>query len=219
MFLNKSRFEMKEFDQMRSALRGNDRTDGDKSATSAEEGAAPAVTSNISITPAAQTRPAPSESAAAHPDKCSSVVSTGSTWDGILKIDGSVRIDGTLSGEIEARGTVHVSKGAEVDAKVRAAFLVVAGTYHGQAFCGERLEILPTGRVTGQLTTKSLVVHEGSFLQGELRMSDEQPLVTAAAAANGTANGSAKGANGAARQQGKSGNLTAVAPAATSQAG
>jgi cytoskeletal protein CcmA (bactofilin family) len=133
------------------------------------------------------------ESLLAHPDKCSSVVSTGSTWDGTLTIEGSVRIDGSLSGEIEARGTVHVSKGAEVNAKVRAAYLVIAGTFHGEALCGERLEIMPTGHVTGELTTKSLVVHEGSFLEGQLRMTNG-PAAKSDAPAKG-----ANGVNGATR--------------------
>jgi cytoskeletal protein CcmA (bactofilin family) len=227
MFLNKGKFEMKEFDQMRQALRSNDRNadhaDAEKTerAASADDGLATAGTSNISVTSAALTRPAPAEAAVAHPDKCSSVVSVGSTWDGVLKIDGSVRIDGTLSGEVEARGTVHVSKGAEVDAKVRAAFLVVAGVFHGHAFCGERLEILPTGRVTGELMTKSLVVHEGSFLEGELRMSDEQLLAAAApvaipSSANGVAKGTNGAANGSARPLAKAASLVAVPPASAS---
>ena len=197
MFLKKDKFEIKEFNQMRQALRQTERpterTDAERAEKAPAGEEATASTSNISVAPVALARQV-SESLLAHPDKCSSVVSTGSTWDGTLKIEGSVRIDGSLSGEIEARGTVHVSKGAEVDAKVRAAYLVVAGVFHGHAFCGERLEILPTGRVTGELTTKSLVVHEGSFLEGELRMSE-----AAQSAASTSANGAAKGVNGQAR--------------------
>ena len=131
MFLKKDKFEIREFNQMRQALRQTERpterTDAER-AERAPAGEEAASTSNISVAPVTLARQV-SESLLAHPDKCSSVVSTGSTWDGTLKIEGSVRIDGLLSGEIEARGTFHVSKGAEVDAKVRAAYLVVAGVF------------------------------------------------------------------------------------------
>ena len=76
-----------------------------------------------------------------------------------------------------SRGARHRPRlgGAEVDAKVRAAYVVIAGSFQGQVECSERLEITPTGHFTGQLTTKSLVVHEGAFVDGQVRMSLDKP--------------------------------------------
>ncbi len=104
------------------------------------------------------------------PDRCDSLVSGGSTWQGNLKIDGSVRVDGKLSGEVEAENTVHISEGAQVDAKVHAAYVVIAGSFEGQVDCTERLELMPTSRVKGDFAAKSLMVHEGAFVDGQIRV-------------------------------------------------
>lgn len=109
--------------------------------------------------------------AAARWSELSSVVSTGSSWQGTLRVDGSVRIEGKLSGEVEAGELVFVAETAEVDAELRAATVVVAGRFQGKVQCRERLEIMPTGRVSAELTTKSLVVHDGAFVEGQVHMS------------------------------------------------
>jgi cytoskeletal protein CcmA (bactofilin family) len=105
-------------------------------------------------------------------DNCSTVLSNGTAWQGNLKTQGSVRVEGQLSGEIDATDTVYVAEGAQVDAKIRATLVVIAGHFQGEVNCRERLEVMPTGQVKAQLTTKSLVVHEGAFIEGQIHMSE-----------------------------------------------
>jgi cytoskeletal protein CcmA (bactofilin family) len=167
---------IREFEKMRDALKRAEHPLGGDVApagetTSATKGAEPlaplSTASPISMTNTADI-PAPT-------DPGSSVVSKGTIWQGTLKVEGSVRIDGQLSGEVEARQLVYVSEGAEVDAQIRAAMVTIGGRFQGKVHCTERLEILPTGRVTADLTTKSLVVHEGAFLEGQIHMEVEAP--------------------------------------------
>jgi cytoskeletal protein CcmA (bactofilin family) len=109
---------------------------------------------------------------ATDPDKCANVVAAGSRWSGSLTIDDSVRIEGQLSGEVNAKGTVHISDGARVEAKIRAAFVVISGSFKGQVRCTERLELMPKSRVEGELITKVLNVHEGAQLDGNIQMTE-----------------------------------------------
>lgn len=115
-------------------------------------------------------------------DEQTSVCSQNANWQGTLKIEGSVRVNGQLSGEIEAKDTVFVAEAARVDAKVRANSVIIAGSFQGHVYCSERLEILSTGRLTGEVTTRSLVVHEGAIAEGQVHMTS-----AAQAAAPGTA--------------------------------
>jgi cytoskeletal protein CcmA (bactofilin family) len=114
------------------------------------------------------------------PENCATVISAGSALQGSLRTDGSVRIDGQLAGEVYAEDTVHISEGAQVDAKVEATFVVIAGAFQGQVRCRERLELLPTSRIKGEFTMKLLTVHEGAFIDGQLRMAapEEQAAAT-----------------------------------------
>lgn len=99
-----------------------------------------------------------------------SVVSLGSIWHGSLKIEGSVKIEGQVTGEVDAKKMVFVAEGAQVDAKVRAETVVIAGDLRGEVHCSERLEVKPAGRVNATIATKSLEVHEGASISGEIRM-------------------------------------------------
>jgi cytoskeletal protein CcmA (bactofilin family) len=131
-----------------------------------------------------------SRSLATAPEKCANVIAAGAKWKGSLNVADSVRVDGHVSGDIEAKGTIHISEGAEVDAKIRATYIVICGTFKGEVRCLERLELLPKSKVQGEIVTKILNVHEGATVDGSIRMStdkaDASETPRAEAATNGT---------------------------------
>jgi cytoskeletal protein CcmA (bactofilin family) len=107
------------------------------------------------------------------PDRCTNIIAQGARFKGSLKVDESVRIDGVFSGDIEAKGTIHVSEGAEVDAKVRAAFVVVSGTFRGEIRADEKTELMPKSKLSGEIITKALSVHEGAIMDGTIQMTSD----------------------------------------------
>jgi cytoskeletal protein CcmA (bactofilin family) len=109
----------------------------------------------------------------ASPDQCASIIGAGTTWQGTLVSDASVRLDGKVSGEVKAAGTVHITEGAQVNAVVQAKFVVVAGSFDGQLYSSSRLELLPSSRVKGSITTPQIAVGEGAFIDGEIHMVEE----------------------------------------------
>jgi cytoskeletal protein CcmA (bactofilin family) len=124
------------------------------------------------------------------PDRCTNVVAAGAHWQGTLKVDDSARIDGIFSGEIQAKGTVHVSDGAEVDAKIHAAFVVISGTFRGEIRCEQRVDLLPKSRVSGEVITKILSIQEGATLDGSVQMTSDgavQPRYNTRGSRNGVA--------------------------------
>lgn len=104
------------------------------------------------------------------PEKCTNVVAAGAKWKGSLTVDDSVRIEGTFSGEVQTKATVHIVEGAQVDAKIRAAFVVVAGSFQGEIRCEQRVDLLPRSRVSGEIYTKAFTVQEGAKLDGRVQM-------------------------------------------------
>ncbi len=118
---------------------------------------------------------------AAAPDDCSSIIGSGSVWQGNFSTDGSVRLDGKVSGEVKAAGTVHITDGAQVNAVIQARFVVIGGSFDGQLYCSERLELLPSSRIKGSITTPQISVGEGAFIDGEIHMVEESAGVQAPA--------------------------------------
>jgi cytoskeletal protein CcmA (bactofilin family) len=170
---------IKEFEQMRQALKPAERfaSRSDSENTSSGEG------QNVATANAPKDMTTP-PALGLDIDERSSVVSFGSCWQGNLKIDGSVRIDGEVSGEIDARETVYVAESAKVDAKIRAARVIIAGDIQGEVNCSDRLEVMPTGRVRAQLTTRTLTVFEGAFIEGQVHMTRPEANSNSAPPAN-----------------------------------
>ena len=188
LFSGRGKDGVKEFEEMRRALgsteapKENDPTSQGTVGTPAQASRSTADQPGPGAAPADQA----AKPTATPPEQCSSVVSAGSTWQGTLKLDGSVRVEGHLSGEIEARDTVHVAESAHVDAKVNASFVVIAGQFQGQVQCSERLELMPSSRITGELTTKSLVIHEGAFIDGQIHMITDKSVAGSSKTAQAT---------------------------------
>jgi cytoskeletal protein CcmA (bactofilin family) len=123
----------------------------------------------------------PSPNAAVHPtysvDDVESTIGEHTFFDGVYRSENSVRIRGTAQGEIDCAKAVFIEEQAKVSAKVTAASITVAGEVNGELHCSGRVEIRPSGRVTGTINAGVLVMLEGAFFDGNLRMrpSSETP--------------------------------------------
>jgi len=95
---------------------------------------------------------------------------SGSKISGNLFFEGPVRIDGQVDGEISANDSVVIGKGAIVTAPLKGASVVIAGKVSGNVQASRRIEIRPTAKVFGNLTTPVLVVHDGALFEGNCTM-------------------------------------------------
>ena len=91
-------------------------------------------------------------------------------FEGTLKTEGAVRLLGSVQGEIESKATIIVEEKAHVTARLTGAQVTVAGQVDGQIYCEGRVEIRPTGRVTGEINAGALIVQEGAYFDGNSRM-------------------------------------------------
>ncbi len=103
-----------------------------------------------------------------------SVVAHDTTWKGDLESDGSVHVHGRVEGSIRAKFDVFIAEEADVDATVTASNVIIAGLIQGSIRCGDRFEVLPQGRVSGDINAPTLVIHEGAHVTGQFRMGVEQ---------------------------------------------
>lgn len=113
-----------------------------------------------------------------------SLIGERSNFEGTLKTEGPVRLLGSIQGEIESKSAIIVEEKARVTARLTAAHVTVAGQVDGQIYCEGRVEIRPTGRVTGEINAGALIVQEGAYFDGNSRMAT--PGGAAAAAAKET---------------------------------
>jgi cytoskeletal protein CcmA (bactofilin family) len=80
-------------------------------------------------------------------------------------------VRGAVQGEIESKERVVVEESARVAARISAEHVTVLGEVNGSIECSGRLEIASSARVTGEVSASTLVIQEGAFFEGNLRMS------------------------------------------------
>lgn len=108
-------------------------------------------------------------------DKIETIIGPGVILKGSLKAQSSVRVDGTVEGEIEADGNVVVGEKADIKANITAQNVTIAGLVRGNVFARGRLEITAKGKVLGDISTATLSIEEGGIFQGRSTMPHETP--------------------------------------------
>lgn len=111
-------------------------------------------------------------------DPQSSVIAHDTTWKGDLQTDGSLHIHGKVEGTITAKSDVFIAEDAEVDATVTAENVAIAGIVRGSIRCSGRFEVLPAGRVNGDVHAPVLVVHEGATVNGRFSMASAETAIS-----------------------------------------
>jgi cytoskeletal protein CcmA (bactofilin family) len=91
-------------------------------------------------------------------------------FSGILKFRESLKIDGKFDGEIESPGFLYIENGAVVKANIKVGSVVVGGVVRGNIEASERLEMLATGRVYGNIRTAKLNIADGVVFEGKCEM-------------------------------------------------
>lgn len=110
--------------------------------------------------------------------KIETIIGPNAYFRGEVQSDGGMRIDGVLEGSIEVTGNLVVGEGAKIIADIKANNISISGAIKGN-IAGNRVEILETGRVWGDLTINSLLLNEGAYLRGQTTMHGdiEPPLI------------------------------------------
>ncbi len=91
-------------------------------------------------------------------------------FTGTMRFTSSLKIDGNFEGEIESSGFLFVEEGAHVRANIRVRSVVVGGVVHGNIVATEKLEMLSTGKVYGNVTTSKLKIADGVVFEGKCEM-------------------------------------------------
>lgn len=106
----------------------------------------------------------------AHSADARAYLDSGSKISGKLYFDAPARIDGHVEGEIAAKESLTVGESAVITAQIKAASVVVAGKVSGDITATHRIEIRPSAKVLGNLTSPTLVIQEGAFFEGTCAM-------------------------------------------------
>ncbi len=89
---------------------------------------------------------------------------------GILKFDHSVRVQGKFEGSIESSGFLFIEEGAVVRAEIKANSIIIGGVVYGNIEAAEKVEMLSTGKIYGNVRTAKLKIADGVTFEGKCEM-------------------------------------------------
>lgn len=94
------------------------------------------------------------------------IIGRNATFDGDVYVEGSLFIEGALSGKVTCSDTLIIRPGAHVVADLRAQDILIAGYVEGAIEAQRHLTLEKTAMFQGRITTPALSVEEGAVLRG-----------------------------------------------------
>ncbi len=132
--------------------------------------------------------------------KVGTLIGKGAVFNGNLSAPETLRIDGEINGNCECSELLIIGAEGCIKGDITAQSVIISGTVEGDIVAQARVELHSTGKVTGNITARSLVIDEDAFFDGRCVMT------TASSAASNIYGSSAaeKNDDGADDKDGKS---------------
>jgi cytoskeletal protein CcmA (bactofilin family) len=106
------------------------------------------------------------KNAASSKDEALTFLARGFEFKGMLNFEGTVRIDGVVTGEIHTKGTLILGEHAIIEGNVTAGTIVSGGKINGNVTAREKVKLVSTAALMGTLRTPLLDVEEGVRFKG-----------------------------------------------------
>lgn len=91
-------------------------------------------------------------------------------FEGLFNSSGSIRIDGTVKGEIKVSGNLYVGENGKVLGNIKGLNIFIAGEVQGNVFSDDQLRISTTGRLYGDVNIKTFILDENATFEGNCKM-------------------------------------------------
>ncbi|MBS3741074.1 MAG: polymer-forming cytoskeletal protein [Candidatus Cloacimonetes bacterium] len=92
---------------------------------------------------------------------------------GEIETSDSIRIDGSVDGNITVQGYIVVGKGAKVKGDIKAEAATILGKVTGNIVAEKELQVSKESVIIGDITTKNLIIESGAVFDGKCNMYDK----------------------------------------------
>jgi cytoskeletal protein CcmA (bactofilin family) len=98
------------------------------------------------------------------------IIGPGTRVSGDIESGGFTRVDGNVQGDLKAKGRVIIGERARMKSNISGTYVTVGGVVFGNVLASERLVILTTGLVMGDIITRRIQADEGCLIHGRVRV-------------------------------------------------
>jgi cytoskeletal protein CcmA (bactofilin family) len=101
-------------------------------------------------------------------DTISTVIGSTAVITGTIHTEGSVRIEGSLEGDLHSGGTVIIAESGRCVGVIVAESVTVSGEVVGAINASQQIHVLPTGKVFGDLAGGQIISENGALVRGKI---------------------------------------------------
>ncbi len=105
--------------------------------------------------------------------KVSTILGKGAVLEGNFTASGSVRLDGTIDGNVKVTGQLVVGATGKVLGDVEAESVLIGGEVTGNVTAPQKTELTSTAKLIGNITTQSIVIDEKAVFHGKCDMNQD----------------------------------------------
>ena len=102
------------------------------------------------------------------------LISNGTDITGDIKSNGDIRIDGSLSGNLNTKGKVVIGTTGKIKGEVVCKNSEVSGIIEGKITVGQLLNLKASSKILGDIVTSKLAIEPGARFTGNCNMSDTE---------------------------------------------
>ena len=102
------------------------------------------------------------------------LISIGTDITGDIKSNGDIRIDGSLTGNLNTKGKVVIGATGKVKGDIICKNSEVAGIIEGKIAVGQLLNLKASSKIHGDIVTSKLSIEPGAVFSGNCKMSDTE---------------------------------------------
>ena len=102
------------------------------------------------------------------------LIGVGTSIEGKIRSQGSIRIDGKIVGEIAASENMAVGNTGDIEGNISGRNITVGGKVRGNIYAAEKLVFEGKAIVRGDVRASKLVIDEGASFDGNCKMVDQR---------------------------------------------
>jgi len=102
------------------------------------------------------------------------IIGKGSSFEGILKVQSTLRVDGLLKGTVTTSESLVIGKEGAVNGDITVRNAIIGGKVKGKLVASGKVVLEANSEFSGELKTSKLVIDEGAIFDGNCTMDENE---------------------------------------------
>ncbi|MCX7881862.1 MAG: polymer-forming cytoskeletal protein [Brevinematales bacterium] len=104
------------------------------------------------------------------------VIGEKSYFEGRMLINGTLQIDGRFEGSLLMVDQIYIGPNGRVKANLEGSNIIIEGIVIGNIKAKNRVMLMPTARVLGDIRTPEIMIQNGVMLEGNLHIASRPDM-------------------------------------------